>query len=170
MGMSSSMSIALSAQLNGSLDLGSQVTIPANVRQAVQLAAGTGAGKADLVYADRRVLAASASDSLDLAGSLVDTAGATITFARIKGLYISADPANTNSVVVGAAASAPWVTLLNSTGTLTLRPGGSFLAMAGQADATGWAITATTADLLKVANSAAGTSVSYDIVLIGSSA
>lgn len=170
MGMTSSMSMALSAQLNGSLDLGSQVTIPANIRQAVQLGAGTGAGKADLVFADRRVLAASASDSLDLAGSLVDTAGATITFARIKGLYVSADPANTNSVIIGAAASAPWTTLLGATGTVTLRPGSSFLVMAGQADATGYAVTATTADLLKIANSAGGTSVSYDLVLIGSSA
>jgi len=41
--------------------------------------------------------------------------------------------------------------------------------MAGAADATTYAVTAGTGDLLKVANSAGGTSVTYDIVIIGSS-
>ncbi|WP_030928499.1 hypothetical protein [Streptomyces sp. NRRL B-24720] len=139
-------------------------------RRGVHLTSGTGAGKADRVFHDQRTLAASSSEDLDLAGVLTDAFGASLTFVRIKGLFISAAATNANNVVVGAAASAPWVTLLNSTGTLTLRPGASFGVMSGVADATGMALTATTADLLKVANSGAGTSVVYDIVIIGASA
>lgn len=169
MALTSSVSIAASASLTAALDLGT-ATAPVNVRKAVQLATGTGAGQADKVFSDRRSIAASSSEDLDLVGTLLDAFGGTITFARIKGLIVSAAAANVNNVVVGAAASAPWVTLLGATHTLTLRPGDSFCAMSGAANATGWPVTATTADLLKVANSGAGTAVSYDIVIIGASA
>lgn len=138
-------------------------------RRGVHLSSGTGAGKADKVFHDQRTLAASATEDLDLAGVLTDAFGAVITFAKIKGLYISAAAANVNNVIVGAGTT-PWVTLLNSTGTITLRPGASFGAMAGVADATAYAVTATTADILKIANSGAGTSVVYDIVIVGTSA
>ncbi|WP_405676907.1 hypothetical protein OG292_19890 [Streptomyces sp. NBC_01511] len=163
------MSIAASADLSAALDLG-VARAPVQVRRAVALVSGTGAGKADKVFSDRRSIAASSSEDLDLAGVLLDPFGATITFARIKGLIISTAAANLNNVVVGAAASAPWAALLGATHTLTLRPGASFAVMAGAADVTGYAVTATTADLLKIANSGAGSAVSYDIVIIGASA
>lgn len=140
-----------------------------NWRRAVALDSGTGAGKADLRFTDTRTLAASATEDLDLAGVLLDAFGAALTFVKIKGLFISAAAANTNNVIVGAAASNAWAALLGATHTLTLRPGATFGLMAGAADATTYAVTAGTGDLLKVANSAAGTSVTYDILLIGSS-
>ena len=162
MGMSASGSYTKSADLEtGSGDL--------NWRRAVALDSGTGAGKADLRFTDTRTLAASATEDLDLAGVLTDLFGTALTFVKIKGLFISAASGNTNNVVVGAAASNAWATLLNATGTITLRPGASFGVMAAAADATTYAVTAGTGDLLKVANSAAGTSVSYDIVIVGSS-
>jgi hypothetical protein len=169
MGLTSSLSASVSFAQSSALDLGT-ATLPVAVRAAVQLASGTGAGQADLVFSDRRSLAASGTEGLDLAGALVDAFGTTITFAKIKGLYVRADTANTNNVVVGADGTAPWTTLLNSTGTITLRPGGFFLAAAGAADATGYAVTASTGDILKIANSSSGTSVSYDVVIIGTSA
>mgnify|MGYP000184442162 CR=1 FL=1 len=43
------------------------------------------------------------------------------------------------------------------------------LVMAGAADATGYTVTATTADLLRIANSGAGTTVDYTIVVVGTS-
>jgi hypothetical protein len=131
------------------------------------LSSGTGAGQADRVFSDQRTLSASANEDLDLAGVLTDSFGATITFARIKGLLVAASSGNTNNVVVGAAASNPWTGLLTATGTVTLRPGAFFVAVAGTADATGYAVTAGTGDLLRVANSGAGTSVTYDIYVIG---
>lgn len=138
--------------------------------QRVALATGTAAGQADRLYAATRTINASSNEDLDLAGVLLDEFGAAITFARVKALFVQAAAANANNVVVGAAAATQWATLLNSTGTVTLRPGALFVAAAGAADATGYAVGAGASDFLRVANGGAGTSVTYDIVIIGASA
>jgi hypothetical protein len=157
------------AELTSTLDLGTG-SAKQSLSRSMSLSNGTAAGKADRVFSDRRTLAASATEDLDLAGVLLDAFGSAITFARIKGLIIAAAAANTNNVVVGAAATNPWATLLSATGTVTLRPGAFLAVGTGTADATGYAVTAGTGDLLKVANSGAGTSVTYDIHIIGASA
>lgn len=170
MGLRSSLAIAASATQTSALDLTS-ASAPVNFSRAVALGSGTGAGKADRMWTDRRQIAASGTDDLDLVGTaLLDPFGAVVTFTRIKGLFISADHANTNDLVIGAAASNPWVGLLNAAGTFKLKPGGSAAFIAGVEDATAWATTATTGDLLRVANGAAGSVVNYDIVIIGASA
>lgn len=169
MPLTSSMGAAVGFSQTSVLDLGT-ATLPVNVRQAVSFLSGVGAGQADLVFSDRRVLAASGTENLDLAGTLLDAYGATLTYVKVKGLYIAASAQNTNSVVVGAAATNPFATLLNATGTITLRPGSFFIAAAGQLDAIGYGVTAATADLLKIANSGAGTGITYDVVVIGTSA
>ncbi|MFJ3834445.1 hypothetical protein ACIPY6_02890 [Streptomyces sp. NPDC090054] len=138
-------------------------------RYAAHLESGAGAGKADRVFADTRTLAASATETLDLAGSLTDAYGATTSFARVKFILVAAAGANANNVIVGANASADFVGLLNAAGTVTLRPGMAFAAMASSSDATGMVVTATTADLIKIANSAGGTSVTYDVIIVGNS-
>jgi hypothetical protein len=163
------LAVSASATLTSALDLGT-ASAPQALSRSMSLLTGTAAGQADRVFSDRRTLAASGTEDLDLAGTLLDAYGAAITFARIKGLIIAAAAGNANNVVVGAAASAPWTTLLGATHTITLRPGAFVAVGTGTADATGYAVTATTADLLKVANSGAGTSVTYDIHIIGASA
>lgn len=147
------------------LDLG--VTTPANFpfSRFVQatLLDGTGAGQADRLFTDQRTI--STNDDLDLAGVLVDAMGTTLTFARIKAIMIEALAANTNNITIGAATN-PWATFLNATGTATLRPGGFVCAYAGN-DATGWAVTAGTGDILRL--SATGPQV-YNIAILGCSA
>ncbi|MFI8104708.1 hypothetical protein [Streptomyces sp. NPDC086023] len=138
-------------------------------KYAVHLESGAGAGRADRVFADTRTLAASASETLDLAGSLTDSYGTTTSFARVKFILVAASLGNTNNVVVGNNASADFVGLWNAAGTLTLRPGMVFAAFAASTDATGMVVTATTADLIKVANSAGSTSVTYDVIIVGNS-
>lgn len=130
---------------------------------------GTGANAADRIWTDQRTIAASGTDDLDLAGVLVGAFGQTVTFARIRGLIVAASSANTNNVIVGNAASNGFVTWVGgATHTVTVRPGG--LLCLANTDATGYAVTAGTGDLLRIANSGAGTSVTYDIYLIGASA
>lgn len=163
------LAVSATATLTSALDLGTG-SAPQALSRSMSLLSGTAAGQADRVFSDRRTLAASATEDLDLAGVLLDAFGAAITFARIKGLVIAAATTNTNNVVVGAAASNPWATLLSATGTVTLRPGAFIAVGTGTTDATGYAVTAGTADLLKVANSAGSTSVTYDIHIIGASA
>lgn len=136
---------------------------------STHLESGTGAGQADKAFHDQRTLAASATEDLDLAGILADVYGAAITFVRVKGLFIAASSSNINNVVIGGGTN-PWATLLSSTGTVTLKPGGWCGFGAGASDAVGWPVTAATGDILKVANSAGSTSVTYDIVIVGCSA
>lgn len=145
----------------------------ANARQDIshqrtlQLASGTANGQADLFFADTRTLAASASEDLDLAGGLTDAFGSTLTHVEIVGVMISALAANTNNVLVGGAASNAWGAIFGATNDiLVLKPGASLLLMCD----TGYAVTAGTGDLLKIANSGSGTGVTYTIVLIGRSA
>ncbi|KFG08107.1 hypothetical protein [Streptomyces scabiei] len=170
MTLTSGYSIALSADLTTALDLANG-SVPLSIRRAVNLTSGTGAGKADKAFHDRRTLAASATEDLDLAGVLSDAFGQAITFARIKLLYVAAADANVNNVIVGNAAANGFVSWVGGAAhTVTVRPG-TFLALgAGSGDATGYAVAAGTADQLRIGNSGAGTSVTYDVVLIGASA
>ena len=163
------LAVSAFSEQSASIDLGTS-RAPQSLSRSMSLGSGTGAGKADRVLSDRRTLAASGTEDLDLAGVLVDAFGAQITFARIKGLVIAAAAGNTNNVVIGNATSNAWATLLGATHTLTLRPGAFVAVGTGVADATGYAVTAGTGDLLKVANSGAGTSVTYDVHIIGASA
>lgn len=170
--MASNWQMALSVVGNyqAAADLGgtAQLSLPYNLR--TELGDGSGAGKADRQYSKTRTLVASATEDLDLAAVLTDIFGATLTFARVKGLFVKAAKTNANNVIIGASATNQWATLLNTTGTITLRPGAWFGACCDVTDATGWTVTAGTGDLLKVANGGAGTSVSYDIIVIGNSA
>jgi hypothetical protein len=164
------LQVAVRCDLSSALDL-TTAQASLNIQRGQAFDAGTGAGQVDRVFSDTRTLTASSSEDLDLAGALTDALGGTTVFARIKAILVAAAAGNTNNVIVGGVANA-WATLLSpaATGLITLRPGAGFAAWCGGADATGFAITAGTGDLLHVANSAAGTSVTYDVVVIGCSA
>lgn len=158
----------LSAAQSSALDLGT-AKFPLNLAEAISLGNGTGADQADLLWSDTRTIAASGTDDLDLAGSLTSALGGTITFARIRALYVAASSANANNVVVGGAASNGFINwVADATDKVIVRPGG-FLLLANR-DAIGYAVTASTGDLLRIANSGSGTGVTYDIAILGCSA
>ena len=156
--------------LNNPLDLGVIATAALSLSQSSAFTTGVGAGQVDKIFADTRTITASSNDDLDLAGVLIDALGSVITFARVKALVIRAAATNVNNVVVGGAAANPVTTILGgTTPTLTIRPGGS-LVLVSPTDAIGYVITAATADILRITNGGAGSSVVYDIVVIGASA
>lgn len=170
MALSTTVRVNVAAKQTATLDLGAS---EANIAKqlAISLASGTAAGQADRIFSDTRTLTASSSEDLDLAGVLTDAFGTAITFAKVKGIFIKAADGNTNNVIVGGAASAQFATWAGAaTHTVTVRPGGLLLLACGEGDLNAYAVTATTADLLKVANSGAGTSVSYDVIIWGTSA
>jgi hypothetical protein len=139
-------------------------------KKAIGLTAGTGAGQADRRWSDKRTLAASANEDLDLAGVLTDVFGQAITFARVKQLVVVAAAGNTNNVIVGGAATNTWVGPFGAaTHTLAVRPGEAKV-ICSATDATAYPVTAGTGDLLRIANSGAGTPVTYDIFIVGASA
>ena len=170
MALVTKIAASISTKLTTSPDLSAQRT-DSLLDFILQLTNGTGAGQADCAYAEDFSVAASSNSDLDLVGSLLGPDGVTAaSFARVKALMIVADATNTNNVVVGAAASNPWVGLLGATHTLTVRPGAGVLAFAGGADATGYVTVAATGDQLRLANSGAGTAVTGKLIVIGASA
>jgi hypothetical protein len=134
----------------------------------ISLADGAGAGQANLVFMDRRNIAASATDSLDLnGGGLLDPQRNTLVFARIKGLWVRAVSTNNaaNNVVVTRPA-ANGVPLFTAAGdSLALRPGEIFTWTSPTA--AGVVVTAATGDLIDFVNSAGTNTVDYDVVILG---
>lgn len=170
MGLATTLIMSVTADYTRTLDL-ADTRSPLVRKYTTALTDGIAAGQANVVFHDRRQIGAGANEDLDLIGTaLQDPAGVNLSLVRVKALIISALATNVNNVVVGAAAANPWVTLLNSTGTVTVRPGATLAYFAGPLDGTGHAVTAGTGDLLRVANSGGGTPVDYDIILIGANA
>ena len=168
MALSTKFVTSVVATLTDALDL-STATDPLSYTQRTTLTSGTGANQADMLWHDTRTLAASATENLDLAGVLVNGLGDTQTFARVKGLLVTAASGNTNNVHFSSAGTNGVPGLFMALGDgVVIRPGGTFLWIAP--DATGAVVTAATGDLLTALNSAAGTSVTYSVVIIGASA
>lgn len=168
MPLSSSFVVQLNTSLTKAFDLGSASAI-ANIAKSLTWATGTGANQADKVFHDQRTLAASASESLDVAsgGGLLDAYGDAFALARIKLVWVFALAANTNDVNFARPANGVPIFLASSDG-VPVRPGGFHLWCSP--DATGVVVTAGTGDLLSFTNSAGGTSVTYDVLIIGASA
>ena len=163
------LAITLTSSLIGSLaragDLASVAGNISNIKE-FRFREGGGLNQASLVFTDTRTLAASTSEDLDLAGGLTDPFGATLAFTKIKAIRILAALANVNDVQVGGAAANAFVGPFGaSTHKLAIPPGGMIELV--NPTAAGWTVTAATGDLLKIANSAAGSSVTYDIILLG---
>ena len=126
---------------------------------------GTGTDAANQYWSDQRSLSASATETLDLSGSLTNGLGQTVAFTSVKMLYIR-NRSTTGSMVIGNAASNVWATMFGADNdTITIRPGGVFLIACS--DATGYAVAAGTDDSFKIANSDGSNSLTYDIVIVG---
>lgn len=157
--------VSLTGTMDNTVDLGN-IAYNLSYAQSISITNGTGANQANMIFTDTRTLTASSSEDLDLAGGLTDAYGAAITFTKIKGIIVSASSNNTNNVIVGGDGSAAFVNWVgDATDTIVVRPGGTFALFAP--DSTAYAVTATTGDILQIANSAGSTSVTYDIIILG---
>lgn len=166
MALSAQFNLAFRATLTGAADHGTP-NAPVTVEKQIVLANGTGAAQADKIFSDQRTLNASTNEDLDLAGALTDPLGAALTFVKVKGIIVKAADANPADLIIGAAAVNGFFGLFGAaTHTLNLPAGGVF---SWVFPGTGKAVTAGTADLLRIASGAGGTS-TYDITIIGTSA
>jgi hypothetical protein len=161
---------AIVSTYTGTNDFGSpSFQLQASAQPVIQLSTGTGSNQANAIFADQRTLSASATEGLDLYGSLTDPLGGTLNFATIKAIKICAASANTNNVNFGpgignTATAFPGPMQSNNTSYSSVRPGGCALHVAPQ---TGWTVTNATQDILPIGNSGGSTSVTYDIVILG---
>lgn len=167
MTLTATMQISIEARQIGTNDLSApEQTIRKTKRRSWE--SGTANGKVDIQWSDTRTLAASANEDIDLAGVLADVFGATFTAVEIASLYIEADSANTNDVEFGPAASNGFLgPFKDASDRLKIGPD-QFFAM--PAPTAGWAVTAGTGDKLNIANSGAGSSVTYTIHILARSA
>jgi hypothetical protein len=133
------------------------------------LANGTTNVQADLVWSDTRTITASSSEVLDMGtgGGLLTPFGAAFAPAEVVAMLWLADEGNTNNVIVGNNGTEDFVGPFGAaTHTLATKPGGWKFFF----DPAGWTVTNNSADKIKVANSGAGTSVIYSMVIIARSA
>jgi hypothetical protein len=164
MSVSATIDINCRGIIYGVNDLGTP-QMPFALEERVSFSPGATAGLANIVFSDTRTIAASANDDLDLAGVLPHPLGGTISFAVIRAIVIRAAAGNINAVVIGGAASNQFVGPFGAAAhTVALRPGEELVVTNRGA---GWSVTAGTGDIFRIANSGAGTPVSYDIILIG---
>lgn len=164
--MTAEVSLTIKGTLSGSGDLGTPKFSITPISELLAFADGTAnVGSTDLMFADTRTLAASATENIDLAGALSNAFGATITAAELVLLFIKAHEDNTNAVNVTRPASNGVPIYLAAGDGRALLPG-EYELIVSQA---GIAVTASTGDLITITNGAGDTSVTYDILVLARS-
>jgi len=170
MPLNAQLALAVQATLTGSPSELADSINALNKTYSTVLTSGVAAGNADVCWHDQRTIAPSSNDDLDLAGVLTGLVGGTATFVKVKAIIVFAATGNTNNVVMSGAATNGFTAVLNSTGTAQIRPGACLAVFAGVGDSNAYAVVAGTGDILRLTNGGAGTSVTYDIIVIGTSA
>ena len=122
---------------------------------------GTGAGQFNQLVAGVATISAGANSDLDLAGSLTNPQGTTVTFTGIKWMIFAVDsPDGTKKVRVGNEGTNPFNGPLSSGGTLDILQGQDFV----NPGAAGWTVTAGTGDKLRLNNPGASSITVYYII------
>jgi hypothetical protein len=163
--LTGNINLAIAITLLNAMDIGG-ANYPINFGANFAFDNGSGDNQASDGWTDERTLAASASENLDMSGVLANAFGQTLNFAKIKALLVQANANNVNDVLLGGHATAALASFFgDATDVLRVKPGGAIALIAPKA--AGYPVVATTGDLIKVANSGAGTPVTYKILVIG---
>lgn len=156
---------------SGPNDFGGQFS--PTIVSIINLQDGTGSGAADLLFTDERTVASASNDDIDLTGVLMDAFGSAFNAAELVGLIIINGPisgtANTTDLTIGVGTN-PFLGFLGGT-TPTIgpiKPAGVFMIAAGDAAGIG-AVSAGSADILRIANSS-GATATYQIGIVARSA
>ena len=147
-------------------------TLDVPFRYSANIADGTAAGQADIFYGAVRTVADGANDDIDLAGSLSDAYGSTITAAELVALMLINRPetgANTTDLTLGGGTN-PMIGFLGGTTPTVgpIKPGGVLFLAATDAAGIG-TVTAGTGDILRITNGS-GAANSYTIAMLARSA
>jgi hypothetical protein len=132
-------------------------------------ASGTAAGQVDRRYVAQLTIAAAGNTVLNLS-SLSDVYGNSMSFLRVKELYVELTKATAAASILIGGATNPfvnWITV--GTTQLRLRNGMAFF-LGDCADATGYVVTPTTGDQFKLTNEDAGLAATVNLMILGCSA
>lgn len=121
---------------------------------------------ANLLYTNGHTIASSGTVSLDLSGSLIDAVGNSCVFSKVYAVLVinTAVLTGKNLEVGGDTASFPF--LHAAAQAAKLGPSGCFF-LASMLD--GYAVTATTADILLISNVGGGASITAAVAVLGKS-
>lgn len=163
--LSARLQLLLTHAFVSTLDLSNPVDA-ARIDLSADLADGNAAGQANQVWHDRRTLIA-ASELINLSGTganaKTNAFGETVAFTTVKGLVIHNRTITAGANLIVGNASAAFVTPFNAASSrVNVYPGGLLMLFAPN---TGYAVTGTTADDLKLDAGAA--TIEYDIYIIG---
>jgi hypothetical protein len=162
-GVTATIELNIKAKQTGTADLGSP-QFTALLEKILEFSPGTVAvGQANILFSDERTLTASSSEDLDVAGALTDALGASIAAAEVVAIAIVAAAGNTNDVQLTRPAANGVPSFLAASDGVAIGPGDIFLLT----NRKGISIVAATADLIHIANGGAGTSVTYQVIIIG---
>jgi hypothetical protein len=165
--LTGNLSLRLTASMAEALDLQSRAS-SLEVAKTLNIANGVAANQCDLLWSDERSVGASpAAEDLDLAAVLADVFGSTLTFVKLKFLYMEALATNVGNL--GVTRPANGVPFLLASGDGFSLPPGAFILMGAPGLAGISNIVPDTGDLLHVANGGAQAN-SYKIALLGASA
>lgn len=167
MPLTTKISIDLIALLTSALDLSTSRN-PLAVSPRLQWESGVAINQADLIFQDRITVGAAGQQLLDLT-ALTSSLGVAVSFARLKAiLLINRSVTAGDNLQLGGTVSNGLSTLYVGTNAGQLiGPGG--LALLVNPSLAGWAVTATTADILRIGNPGAN-DIECDVVLLGASA
>jgi hypothetical protein len=143
-------------------DLGAESFVM-NIARAIEFAAGTGAGQANVGYAATRSLALGASEVLDLyaSGVLLNLRKNALTMAALKFLYIR-NLSTTQNLLIGGGTT-PVGLFANSSDIETLPPLGTKL----WSDPSAAGLVLTTNKNLKLEFGGTGATHTYEIIALG---
>ena len=153
----------ISTSVTRDIDGGKNPKHAYNLQSLIEWAFGTAAGQADQVWEDRRTLAASGTENLDLeAGGETNAYGQTISFAKIVGILIKITSTTGGPLLIGGHATNALATFFgDATDKLRIRR----VMVLGADDATAYAVAS--GDLLTILNEDGSNSVTFDIVVVG---
>ena len=167
--LTTELKLSLVWQFQDALDLAT-VLDNSQLNYHKTLANGTASDQADKIWHDQRTLAAGAHEDLVLSAlprALFDNA-LTIALAKVKAIMLVNTAIGAGQeLVVGGAAADEWIGPFAASGNKLAVPADSCMVLVNKKS--GWAVAAGSADQLRIANAGSG-SITYDIVILGTSA
>lgn len=162
------LSVSLSWLFRNLDDSGRVITDQNSITVNDSLENGTVLDTADLLWWDRRTVNDTVDDDLDLAGVLETSFGGAATFVKVKGIFVTnRNTAAGENLIIGGDGAAGFTSWLGAaTDTVVIGPNG--LLLLWNPSLAGYAVTATTGDILRLTGS--GGDITYDIALVGTTA
>lgn len=156
-----SVEATLQAVFSKTLDIGT-VGSQQSLSILTDFANGSAAGQIDQLAFDTGSIEASGSANIDLAGTLTDPAGDTITMSAVKAILVK----NTSSSGDGISVGGSFDTWLGASGDLVkIMPGGALLVT--NPTAAGYAVTADSGDTITLTNLDSEDAQTYEVLVLG---